>query len=315
MKKTLLMAGLILIGTLTISCSNDDDTANDDNSVPVSKDMNTAEKVSVDRFSASAGHLMVRTATNGLPVANAPINMDSGPFITTGLDHDGNTVNYYNFDVQPTTPQPIYVLFKAGSNTPVSGQNNIIDVIPGDAGYNDFWIVKKVTVPDNYVPNSITSASEILNSGYQITPTNSIVNCPVVPFGSTANKSNTAGQASIITVGWYKNKAVAYFSFEESPLTASSSGLVPLSPIYVMFNINPDANNSASGPASGFKTENGTLQTHNVIATLPNESGYSPLWSVLVIDNTNFNEVTNLASASGFPYELAGANVNCPVVK
>ena len=46
------------------SCDDDDDAVR-------IHDINTAEKVSVDRFSATAGHLMVRDANNGLPAANA----------------------------------------------------------------------------------------------------------------------------------------------------------------------------------------------------------------------------------------------------
>jgi hypothetical protein len=69
------------------------------------------------------------------------------PFITKGFTPSGQTVEYYNFDVQPTAPAPIWVLFKQGESNPVSGQLNIINVIPGDAGYNDFWQVYKVIVP------------------------------------------------------------------------------------------------------------------------------------------------------------------------
>lgn len=313
MRKIFFLAAVVC-GLITISCSNDDDS--DVRPSPVSKDINTAVKVSVDRFSASFGHLQVRTATNGLPAENAPVNFDDQPFITTGLDRTGASVKYYNFDVQSTIPEDIYIFFKSGSTTPVSGQNNIIPTLPGEAGYNDFWLVNKVIVPDNYVPNSITSEAEILASGYTITKTNSIVNCPVVPFGSTASKSNVVGVASALTLGWYKGKAVAYFNFDEVALTSTSSGLVPISPIYVTFNIDPAANNADSGPASGFKTETGTLQTHNVIATLPGDVGaYSPLWSVQVLSNVNFDSVSNLATATSFTSSPAGANVNCPVVK
>jgi predicted small secreted protein len=115
------------------------------------KDINTAEKVSVDRFSSTAGHLMIRSASNGLPAANAAINFDVAPFITKGLSKSGTTTEYYNFDVQPVIPVPIYVFFKSGATTPLSGQNNVINTIPGETGYNDFWIVNKVTVPDTYV--------------------------------------------------------------------------------------------------------------------------------------------------------------------
>lgn len=295
---------MLLLPAIYISCSKDSGNA------VTGKDINSAEKVSVDRFSASAATLMVRTATNGLPAANAPVNLDNQPFITTGLDRTGATVRYYNFDVQSTSPDEIYVLFKNGASAPLAGQNNIIGSIPGDAGYNDFWLVNKVTVPDNYVPNNLTSEAEILSSGYAIERTSTIVNCPVVPFGSTASKSFIAGVPSSLTLGWYKGKAVAYFNFGEAPLTTTSTGKVPTSPIYVMFNDN------AAGPASGFKTENANpLQTHNVLASIPGDAGYSPLWDVRVIDNMHFNMVMNLATASSFPSMMAGATVNCPIVK
>ena len=46
---------------------------------PVPKDPNTAPKVSVDRFSAAAGNLFVRSATNGLPNANQSVDFDQPP--------------------------------------------------------------------------------------------------------------------------------------------------------------------------------------------------------------------------------------------
>ena len=300
----------IIISTFSVmlfiaSCKKKDDTTV--TPITTAKDINTAAKASIDRFTSTAGHLMIRNGTNGLPTANAAINFDVAPFITFGLDRTGTHVIYYNFDVQPTTPSPIYVLFKNGATTPLSGQNNIVSTIPGDAGYNDFWLMKKVTVPDNYVPNSLTSEAEILTSGYTITTTTTIVNCPIVPYGSTAAKSKTVGVASTLSLGWYKSKAVAYFNFDEAAITTSGSS-VPLSPIYVMF-----ANNSS--PDNGFKVEAGTSQTHNVLGTLPADANYSPLWNVNVIDTSHFDMVTSLATATSFTNMAAGATVNCPIVK
>ena len=111
-------------------------------------------------------------------------------------------------------------------------------------------------------------------------------------------------------MGWYKNKAVAYFSFEEAAVNTTASGKVPTSPIFVMFNSN------ATGPASGVKTETGTTQSHNVVATMPGSTGYSPLWVVHMIDNADFASVLNLASAQSANILNANAAlVNCPVVK
>lgn len=287
---------------LAAACNKKDDTP-----IAMAKDINTVSKASIDRFSSTAGHLMVRNSTNGLPAANAAINFDVAPFFTIGLDRTGARVLYYNFDVQPTAPSPIYVLFKSGATTPLAGQNNIVATIPGDTGYNDFWLLKKVTVPDNYVPNSLTSESEILSSGYTITSTTTIVNCPVVPYGSTASKSKTAGVASALSFGWYKGMAVSYFNFDEAPIM-TASGLVPLSPIYVMF-----ANNAS--PDNGFKVEPGTSQTHNVLATIPTDATYSPLWKVNVVDTSHFSMITNLSTVSTFTSMPAGATVNCPIVK
>lgn len=308
MKNSIL--SLLAISILAVSCNN-----NDTPSV-VSKDITTATKVSIDRFSATAGHLMVRTATNGLPAANAPVNFDNAPFIISGLDRTGAVVKYYNFDVQPTTPDDIYVFFKNGATTPLAGQNNIIPTIPGDTGYNDFWIVNKVTVPDSYVPNSLTSEAEVKASGFPITKTSTIVNCPVVPFGSTAAKSKTAGVASTLTWCWYDGKAVVYFNFDEAAIAATASGMVPIDDIYVMFNIDPSGTNPASGPASGFKTEMvNTMQTHNVLASLPGDVDYTPLWKVSFLANSHFSMISNLATAEAAMPTPAGANVNCPVVK
>src|SRR5690242_12732475 len=83
-------------------------------------DPETAPKVMVDRFSEKAAKLMIRTADNGLPAAGTAVDFDSGePFITQGRGPGGEIVKYYNFDVQPTAPAPIYALFREGESSPV----------------------------------------------------------------------------------------------------------------------------------------------------------------------------------------------------
>jgi len=277
------------------------------------KNPDTAPTASIDRFSARAGKLMVRSATNGLPGPNEPVDFDRGPFVTQGLGPDGTPVRYYNFDVQSTTPAPIYVLFREGAEKPVTGQLNIVDVVPGDDGYNDFWQVVKVTVPRDYVANTVASLAEIREAGWQMETTTKLVNCPIVPRGSTARMRLGGGSAELQR-GWYRGQVVYYFSFEERALRASAAGTVPLSPIYVTFKINPDQR--GGGPASGFVTERGSKQTHNVIQTLPSDDGYSPLWLVNVYDNADFAMVRDLASVGRARIlATAVAFVNCPVVR
>jgi hypothetical protein len=276
------------------------------------KNPDTAPVVSVDRFSDAFAHLFKRSANSTFPAANAPIACDQGPFVTDGLGPGGEKVTYYNFDVLPTTAAPIYVLFAGG--TPVAGQLNVVDVLPGDPGYSDFWLVTKVTVPSDYVANSITSLAEITAAGFKTTPTTMLVNCPVVPAGSTA-KLRFTSESPALQRGWYRDKVVNYFSFDEHALMIDTGGAVPTAPILVAFNVDPDPNNAMSGPPSGFVTEMGTMQTHNVISVLPGDAAYSPLWTVSAYKSAAFSTVHNWTTASQAP--VAGsalANVNCPVV-
>ena len=273
-------------------------------------DPSTAQVVAIDRFSAQAGHLQARSSTNGLPAANAPVDFDQGPFITQGFGPTGQIVKYYNFDVQPAAPAPIYAFFEAGSSSPVAGQLNVIDTIPGDVGYNDFWQVMMVTVPTGYVANTVASLSEIQAAGYTITPTNTLVNCPVVPAGSTASL-RIGGASPGLTQGWYRGQVVNYFNFNEASLTLTN-GAIPTAPIYVTFNINPDKPNG--GPASGFETEPSSMQTHNVAASVPGQAGYSPLWAVGIYDDADFSSVANLTTAMAATLLAPGPLVNCPIV-
>jgi hypothetical protein len=117
-------------------------------------------------------------------------------------------------------------------------------VIPGDAGYNDFWHVHKVTVPSWYQANQITSLQKLMAAGYPIERTDMVVNCPVVPEGSTAILRFGPEESNGLFKGWYRDRVVFYFSFEEKKLTIDlppeGHPQVPLSEILVSFNINPD---------------------------------------------------------------------------
>jgi hypothetical protein len=297
----------ILAASTTVTACSGDDKAEEEVAALAPKNPDRAPEAMVDRFSADAGMLQVRNADNGLPAAGAPIDFDEAPFITQGLGPNGERVRYYNFDVQPTLPAPIYVLVRG--DQPVAGQLNIVDVLPGQRGYNDFWRVTRVTVPEAYEANTVTSLSEIEEAGYAQQETDMLVNCPIVTRGSTA-RLRLGSQSTALVRGWYQGQVVYYFSFEERALMGAE---VPVAPIYVTFNINPDR--PGGGPSSGFRTEAGSPQTHNVISALPADDGYSPLWSVSPYDNADFDRVTDLAAIGDVNVLARGAaNVNCPVV-
>jgi hypothetical protein len=255
-------------------------------------DPDQASIAAVDRFSDKAAHLQLRTPENHLPGPNEPVDFDTGPFITQGLSpKTGKPVRYYNFDVQTTTPAPVYVLYREGEDKPVAGQLDIIDTLPGEKGYNDFRQVWKVTVPKDYVANTVVDAGTLQQAGYKMEQTPTLRNMPIVPDKSHA-KMRLKSESAALQRAWCQGQVAKFFSFDEAPLSGSS---VPLSPIYVTFNVNPDQPNG--GPGSGFKTEPNSEQTHNVPTTLPGDAGYSPLWLVAVYDNADWPQVKDLQTA------------------
>lgn len=294
-----------LLAVTALAACNDDDGMMPE--MPL--DPNTAPRATIDRFSDDAATLFKRSAVASLPAAGAAIDFDQEPFISHGLGPAGQPVHYYNFDVMPTAPAPIFVLFREGESMPVSGQLNLVSVIPGDPGYSDFWQVNKVTVPADYVANTITSVDELVAAGYDTETTDMIVNCPIVPAGSTASEGPGANG---LTQGWYEDQVVFYFNFNEAPLTATGAGEVPTSDIFVSFNVNPDQ--AGGGPASGFMTQGTSAQTHNVVETVPGDAAYSPLWDVMPYDNAAFDMVHDLSSAQAADNFGLAAVVNCPIV-
>src|SRR6476660_9091122 len=151
-------------------------------------DPDQAPIAAVDRFSDKAANIQVRTPDNHLPGPNEPVDFDTGPFITQGLSPStGKPVRYYNFDVQGTAAAPVYALYRDGEDKPVSGQLDIIDTLPGEKGYNDFRQVWKVSVPKDYVANTITDSAALLDAGYKMQQTDKLRNMPVVPEKSRAS--------------------------------------------------------------------------------------------------------------------------------
>ncbi|MFT3698982.1 MAG: hypothetical protein QM831_37900 [Kofleriaceae bacterium] len=251
-----------------------------------------SDRIVIDRFSAAAGHLMVR-GEKKLPEAGAPIDFDHPPFITQALGPDGGIVRYYNFDVQSDQPATLYRPTH-GKREAIPGALDIVDVIPGDHGYSDFFQIVWVTIPDGVTPKS---ASEL--ASYPQDREEHIIDCPVVPHGSTAKEGNGVAPA-VPTTLWYRGQPIDCLRFGD-PLPAAGTK-VPTSPIYVTF------------AHEQFKTVDGSVQTHNVVLSVPGDTDYSPLWDVHIYDERAFDLVRDAATAQKARLVKPGPLVNCPVV-
>lgn len=125
------------------------------------------------------------TSTNmfvNCPIVPEGSSLEDGEPLVQGW-YKGEEVFYPDFGMNNRSAIPIYVFINGinADGTPdfVEGQNNIIDSVPGDAGYSAFWRVTMVTVPQGYTPNSIRSAASVRSSGFPMTLTDMVVNCPV----------------------------------------------------------------------------------------------------------------------------------------
>ena len=273
------------------------------------KDPDQAPIATVDRFSDAAGTLLKRSADNHLPGPNEPIDFDTPPFNVWGLSPAGEPALYYHLDVKSTTPVPVYILYREGEDMPVQEQLDIIDTLPGEQGYNDFRQVWKVWVPKDYVANTITDASMLQQAGYKIEKTDKLLNMAVVPDKSRARVRFNGGHPELQRA-WYRGQVAKFFLFDEAPLSVSGDK-VPVSPIYDGFTINP----GQPGGEKEFCTDPNSTQTHNVVATMPGDKAYSPLWLRVIYDSAACASVHNLETA--LQAKKVAANVlfiNCPMV-
>ena len=253
--------------------------------------------------------LLRRSADKRLPGPNEPIDFDTQPFNTLGFTPAGEPVLYYHLDVRTTMPAPVYILYHEGEDEPVQGQLKIIDTLPGEKGYNDFRQVWKVWVPKDYVANTITDSALLQQAGYKMEKTDKLLNMPVVPDKSQATKRLNGGDPGLHRA-WYRGEVAKFFIFDEAPLSVAGDE-VPVSPIYDGFTINP----GQPGGGVEFCTEPNSMQTHNVVATVPGDEAYSPLWLRVVYDSAACPSVHNLETAQQakvIPAEVLF--INCPYV-
>lgn len=268
-------------------------------------DPEAAELATVDRFSDLAG-LFKRSEDPQLPGPDQPIDFDE-LFSVTGLGPAGERVQYYTFDSDNGAPMAVYRLVNEdGERLPE--QLDVVSAVPGQEGYSDFWQIYEVSVPADYVANAVTSAAEILDAGFETTPTEQTLNRPIVPRGSTAELRFREEDRSLRRA-WFDDEVVDAFAFDEHPLK-SDRGSVAYSTVYVCTGAAEDG----ASTASGFCAEDDAETTRNVVETLPGDPGYSPYWLVRAYPPSDFATVMDLETVRNATELESRGLVNCPVV-
>jgi len=133
--------------------------------------------------------------------------------ITLGW-YQNKTINYIDFGINTAYTITIYVLPN------VSGQYNIIPLVPGQSGYTAFWNAALYNAPSGYVANTWKSSSDLLKGavGSSIDgPT--AINCPVVFVGNST--SSTSGTSSGSSSGSSTSSSTSSSSSSSKPFTAA----------------------------------------------------------------------------------------------
>ena len=245
----------------------------------------------IDRFSDSAGRFFKRSVEPRLPGPDEAIDFDED-FLQRAIGPNGEVIEFYNFDVRPTTPAPVYQLVDTRGDG-IDAQLLIFDEVPGEPGYNDLRQVSEVVVTDrDFRPNSATSFQDIEAAGYEIEPVEKIIHCVMVPDGSVASKRwFKTLEPTALQNGWYRDQIVKFLLFENPKSTTIeiSLGEVSTPQMYAFFDNDEDA-------TEGFALD-GDGSTHNVFTSLPGLEGYSPLWALRLFKLIAFDRVTNVADA------------------
>jgi len=134
---------------------------------------------------------------------------------------EGQIIRYYNLGgntpLDPADPtrvrtEPVWVFATGvnpdGSPIKIDGQASLFDTRTGDTDYPDLWQAFFVTPPEDYTPNSVTSAAALEAAGLEIAAQPMFVNCPEVPPGSSL-----ADGALELKDGWVRGEPVVYFDF------------------------------------------------------------------------------------------------------
>jgi hypothetical protein len=130
------------------------------------------------KAAAAAGEVTLKRTNT---VVNCPV-VGFGQKETLGF-HRGSTIAYYDLGpvklARGNKVAPIWA-FTNGA----SGQKNVIDVVPGQAGYTPLWQVSMVTWADGATPRVLMSAAQIRAAAsagdVTVRRTAIVVNCPVI---------------------------------------------------------------------------------------------------------------------------------------
>jgi hypothetical protein len=211
--------------------------------------------------------------------------------VTAGF-YRGQSIRYFDFGPIKLKPgnkvAPIWTVTNG-----VTAQRNIVDTVPGQAGYTPLWKLNTVTFKAGVKPRLLRSRSDVLAAVHAgqatVAATSTVVNCPVLGFGQKRIAGYSAG------------KTIHYYDL--GPVNvAPGNAVLPL-----------------------IAVTNGVSGQHNITeeTIAPGATNYPPLWSIVKatwkssakkVLLTSFAQVQRAERAGTLKLAKTTLIVNCPLV-
>jgi hypothetical protein len=237
-------------------------------------------------------------------------------FFNMGTFVPGNSSWFPAYDKFPgMVVNPIYIWAGAkGLPSLDTPQLPIIDTLPLQAQYADFFEVILVSPPADYVDNDIKSRGTLLRSDLELTATGWVVNCPVVGPKMTLSRYDSKANSWVTTnVGgyrkikvWYRKKVAYCYLMDGARRLVGQSGAPD-------FKINSTRLGGASGnqlevPAgevytmttsafTGADLQSGiAVPGNDIFLYKPGQKEYTPLvriWEVAVPSDYKLGQLTS----------------------
>jgi hypothetical protein len=240
--------------------------------------------------------LIVALGATSLAVGSTAPARDAGPAAKpkkqpadTGFFR-GRTISYFDFGPIKLKPgnklAPIWA-FTNGA----PGQRNVVDTVPGRAGYSPLWQVQKVSWAEGATPRVLRSAAEVrsASAGGELTieRTTMVVNCPVLGFGQVRHP------------GFSRGKRIHYYD---------------LGPVKVR---------PGNEVVSLWNVTNGVKGQLNIANVRPGQTAYPPLWAIITVTwkpsaskrlLSSLLAIRRAQSAGEVTLTKTSLVVNCPLV-
>jgi hypothetical protein len=202
----------------------------------------------------------------------------------------GETVRYFDFGAIKLKPgnkiSPIWT-FTNGA----AGQRNVVDVVPGRAGYSALWRVNRASWADGATPRVLRSATQVRRAAaageLTVRRTATVVNRTLLGFGQVRHPGFSRGR----TIHYYELGAVK---------VAPGNEILPI-----------------------WTVTNGVDGQRNLADVTPGQTAYPPLWGIIEVTWKPSADRRLLTSVSALKRAQAAGEltlkrttlvVNCPLV-